>query len=87
MQYLMVLLLSAFVFVAMMGVVLAVSYGLGVLMHSRTGGRSAEPGNTDPCAQCHADRDWYEELPIWKRNLVTAWWLANRYRCVSKDCG
>ena len=86
MQYLMVLLLSVCVFVAMIGIVLGVSYALGALIHSRTGG-SPEPGNTDPCAQCEADRSWYEDLPIWKRNLVTAWWLANRYRCVSKDCG
>ena len=82
----MVLLLSVCVFVAMVGVVLGVSYALGVLMHSRTSG-GAEPGNTDPCAQCQADRAWYEDLPLWKRNLVTAWWLTNRYRCVSKDCG
>jgi hypothetical protein len=86
MQYLMVLLVSACVLVVMVGVVLGISYALGAAMHSRAGGQ-AEPGNADPCAQCQTDRDWYEDLPIWKRNLVTAWWLANRYQCAVRGCG
>lgn len=85
MQYLMVLLVSGGVLILMVAVVLSVSYALGACLHSRAGG--PEPGNTDSCAQCQADRDWYEELPIWERNLVTVWWLANRYQCVAKGCG
>lgn len=85
MQYLMALLLSAGVFVLMVGVVLGISYALGVLLHRRAG-RWADPANADPCSQCQADRDWYDELPIWKRNLVTAWWLANRYLCAARGC-
>jgi hypothetical protein len=85
MQYLMVLLLSACVLLVMVGAVLGVSFVLGMFMHSRAGGR-ADPANADPCAQCQADRDWYEDLPIWKRNLVTAWWLANRYQCAVRGC-
>ena len=85
MQYLMVLFLSVGVLVLMVGFVLGISYALGAFMHSRAGGW-AEPSNTDPCAQCQADRDWYEELPIWKRNVATAWWLANRYLCAARGC-
>jgi hypothetical protein len=86
MQYLMVLLLSLGVFVLMVSAVLGISYALGALLHSRSASY-ADPLNTDPCAQCYADRSWYEDLPLWKRNLVTAWWLANRYRCASRGCG
>ena len=86
MQYLMVLLLSAGVLVLMVGVVLSISYALGAYMHSRAGS-PADPGNSDPCAQCESDRAWYEELPMLKRNLATVWWLANRYQCGVKGCG
>ncbi len=85
MQYLMVLLLILGVIVVMIVAVLGISYGIGAYMNSREGGRS-DPAIADPCAQCQADRDWYEELPIWKRNVVTAWWLANRYTCAIKGC-
>jgi hypothetical protein len=85
MQYLMVLLVSFGVFVLMLGCMLGISYALGALLHFR-GGR-ADPASAEPCAQCYADRDWYEELPLWQRNLVTAWWLANRYRCGARGCG
>jgi len=85
MQYLMVLLLSAGVLVLMVGLVLGASYGLGVFLHLRADS-GADLAYTDPCASCRADRDWYDELPAWKRNLVAAWWLANRYRCIAKGC-
>jgi hypothetical protein len=85
MQYLMVLLVMTGVFVLGVAVVLGISYGIGAMMHSR-GSTASVPAGADPCAQCQADRDWYEGLPIWKRNVVTAWWLANRYQCASKGC-
>lgn len=85
MQHLMVLLLIIGVIVLMVAVVLGISYGIGAALNAREGAR-ADPANKDPCAQCQADRDWYEDLPIWKRNLVTAWWLANRYLCAIKGC-
>lgn len=85
MQYLMVLLLSIGVFVLMVAAVLGISYALGTLMHSRSGTRAAA-SDPDPCAQCQADRDWYEGLPVWIRSVVVAWWLANRYRCAQKEC-
>lgn len=85
MQYLMVFLLMLGVFVFMTAAVLGISYGIGAYMNSREGLR-AHSANTDPCAQCQADRDWYEELPIWQRNLVTAWWLVNRYMCAVRGC-
>ena len=85
MQYLMVLLLMFGVFLLMITCVLGISYALGAFLHSRRGSY-ADPANTDPCSQCYADRSWYEELPMWKRNLVTAWWLANRYRCALRGC-
>lgn len=85
MQHLMVLLLIIGVIVLMVAVVLGISYGIGAALNAREGVR-ADPANKDPCAQCQADRDWYEDLPIWKRNLVTAWWLANRYLCAIKGC-
>ena len=85
MQYLMVLLLMFGVLLLMIACVLGISYMLGAILHSRQTG-SADAANTDPCSQCYADRSWYEELPMWKRNLVTAWWLANRYRCALRGC-
>jgi hypothetical protein len=84
MQYLMVLLLMAGVTVLMIGVVLGISYALGAYLSAR-GSTHAPAG--DACARCQADRDWYEELPVWKRSVVTAWWLANRYQCSVKGCG
>lgn len=85
MQSLMALFLSFGVFVLMLACVLGISYALGALLHSRYDSR-VDPVNADPCAQCYADRAWYEELPLWKRNLVTVWWLVNRYRCVVRGC-
>ena len=85
MQYLMVLLVMSGVLLLGIGVVLGISYALGAAMHSREAS-PLDPANTDKCAQCQADRDWYENLPIWKRNVVTAWWLANRYQCAARGC-
>lgn len=81
MQYLMLLLLMAGVVVLMLATLLGVSYALGAFLNSREASHESEA-----CAQCQADRDWYEELPMWKRNAVTAWWLANRYHCAVKGC-
>jgi hypothetical protein len=85
MQYLMVLLVSAGVFLLMTAAVLGVSYALGALMRSQVGAGSS-PSDADPCARFQADRDWYEGLPIWQRSLITAWWLANRYLCAARGC-
>lgn len=85
MQYLMVLLLILGIVVLMIAIVMGISYGIGTFMNSRDGVR-ADPSNKDPCAQCQADRDWYEGLPILKQNVVTVWWLANRYTCSVKGC-
>ena len=85
MQYLMVMLVMAGVFVLMVAAVLGVSYGLGALLRSRSGVAS-DLSTADPCARFQADRDWYEGLPIWQRSLITAWWLANRYLCATKGC-
>ena len=81
MQYVMVLLLMVGVIVLMVAAVLGISYGLGAYLSARGVARAP-----DPCAQFEADRDWYEELPIWKRTVVTAWWLTNRYQCAAKGC-
>ncbi len=85
MQFLMVLLVMIGVIVLMLAALAGISYGIGAYMNSHDGA-GADPSDTDPCAQCRADRYWYEDLPIWKQNLVTVWWLANRYRCSAKGC-
>lgn len=85
MHYLIVLLLIIGVTVLMTATVLGISYGIGVFLNTRDRVQSSLE-SSDPCARCQADRDWYEELPIWKRNVVTAWWLANRYTCSIKGC-
>jgi hypothetical protein len=81
MQYLMVLLLMVGVVFLMVAAVLGLSYAFGAYLNSRDSAHAA-----DPCAQCEADRDWYEELPVWQRSMATAWWLANRYQCAVKGC-
>jgi len=85
MQILMVLLLIIGIIVLMIAIIMGISYGIGTLMNSRNGTR-ADPSNKDPCAQCQADRDWYEGLPSSTQNVVTVWWLANRYLCSVKGC-
>jgi hypothetical protein len=82
MQYLLALLMIAGVTVLMVGGVLGLSYAFGAFLNAREAARTG----SDPCAQCQADRDWYDELPLWKRNVVTAWWLANRYHCAARGC-
>jgi hypothetical protein len=67
--------------VLIVAVLIGISYGIGAYLNSHGAAHEA-----DPCSQCQADRDWYEELPLWKRNVVTAWWLANRYQCAIKGC-
>ena len=86
MQYLMVLLVSAGVFLLMVAAILGASYGLGVLLRTRGGALDASSA-ADPCARFQADREWYEGLPGWQRSLITAWWLTNRYLCSTQGCG
>ena len=85
MHYLVVLLLIVGIIVLMLAVLLGISYGIGAFMNSRDGTR-ADPSNKDPCAQCQAERDWYDGLPTWKQNLMTVWWLVHRYLCSMKGC-
>ena len=85
MQYLMVLFLIIGIIVLMIAAILGASYGIGRFLNTREGVR-ADPANKDPCAQCQADREWYEGLPIWQQNAVTAWWLVNRYQWTQKGC-
>ena len=85
MQYLMVLFLIIGIIVLMIAAILGISYGIGRFLNTRDGAR-ADPSNKDPCAQCQADREWYEGLPIWQQNVVTAWWLVNRYQWTQKGC-
>ena len=84
MQYLMVLMVMAGVVLIMVAAIFGTSYLLGAAM--RSGVAPADAAEADPCAQCQADRDWYEDLPMWKRNLALAWWLANRFACAAKGC-
>lgn len=85
MQILMVLLLIIGVTVVMVGGFLGLSFAFGMYIHSREGTR-VRLADPDPCAQCHADREWYEALPIWQKNAVTAWWWANRLAWAVKGC-
>jgi hypothetical protein len=75
MDYLVLLLLILGITVFMLGAFLALSYGLGALLNARRTGASED----DPGARFEADRDWYENLPMWQRNVAIVWWLANRY--------
>jgi len=85
MELLVVVLLVIFISVTGAAGLLGLSYGLGVYWCSREGAR-AHRGDTDPCAQCHADREWYESLPPSRQNLVAGWWLANRLACAARGC-
>lgn len=84
MQYLMVLIVMAGIFLVMAAAIAGMSYALGVAMHSRAA--LADTGVSDACAQCEADREWYVGLPAWQRSVALAWWLANRYACAAKGC-
>jgi len=85
MLYLKLLFVIAGIVTLVLAVVLGASYGFGAYLNSRNGTR-ADPANTDPCAQCQADRDWYDGLPGSHQILVTAWWLVNRYLWTEKGC-
>jgi hypothetical protein len=84
MQHLIVLLLIIAIFVFMVAGLLGVSYGLGVYLYTR--GPAALGPAADPCARFEADREWYEQLPMWQRHLLIAWWVANRYLCSARGC-
>jgi hypothetical protein len=85
MQFLALLFLMLGVVVIMFAAFLALSYGAGVYWYSREGAviRNADP---NPCAQCDADQDWFVSQPVWKRNVITAWWWANRLTWAGKGC-
>ena len=85
MQVLMVLLLIFGIIVLMIAIIMGISYAAGTVLSAREGAR-VDPSNKDPCAQCNAERDWYEGLPPLKQNVVTVWWLVNRYLCSLKGC-
>jgi hypothetical protein len=85
MQFLALLLLMFGVVVLMIAGFLGLSYGLGIYLYSREGALTGR-ADPDPCAQCDADREWYDRLPIWKRNVITVWWWANRLTWAGKGC-
>jgi len=85
MTLLTVLVLIVGVFVVMIAAFVGISYGLGHFFRSRTVAKT-RVADKDPCAQCNADRDWYEGLPLWKQNAVSVWWWVNRIRCGAKGC-
>jgi len=85
MTFLTVLVLMVGVFVVMVAGFLGLSYALGTYFRSH-GGARVSAADKDPCAQCNADRDWHYALPLWKQNLVSVWWWANRIRCGAKGC-
>ena len=71
--------------VLMIAVVAGISYGLGWFFYSRQS-VTARPEDTDPCAQCNADREWYDALPLWEKTVILVWWLVNRYTWAAKGC-
>jgi hypothetical protein len=85
MTFFMILMLIVGVFVATVVALLGISYVLGLHLYSRECTQVARTG-ADPCAQCDTDRDWFQGLPLWKQNMVSAWWWANRIRCGAKGC-
>lgn len=85
MTFVMILLLIVGVFVVMAAALLGLSFALGWHLYSRECSQ-ASPAGADPCAQCNADRDWYLGLPLWKQNMTTGWWWANRIACGAKGC-
>lgn len=84
MQHVIVFFIIIAIFIFMVAGLLGVSYGLGVFMNAR--GPAALGPASDPCARFEADREWYEELPMWQRHVLIAWWVANRYLCNAKGC-
>jgi hypothetical protein len=85
MRFLTVLFAVLLWLVLFVAIVAGISYGLGRYFHSRQG-VAADPGDTDACAQCNADRDWYHSLPVWQKTAILVWWLANRYQCAVAGC-
>jgi len=85
MLYLKLLFVMAGIVILVLAAVLGISYGIGAYLNSRSGKR-VDAADKDPCAQCQADRDWYDELPGWQQIVVTAWWLVNRYLWSAKGC-
>ena len=85
MQFLALLFLMLGVVVLLVAGFLGLSYGAGVYWYSREGAL-IRPTDPNPCAQCDADLEWYQSQPIWKRNVITAWWWANRLIWAGKGC-
>jgi hypothetical protein len=85
MTFVVILLLIIGVIVVMAVALVGLSFAAGRQFYSRECPRVSRT-ETDPCAQCSADRDWYLALPLWKQNLTAAWWWANRVLCANKGC-
>lgn len=85
MQILALLFLMLGVVVIMFAAFVCLSYSAGVYWYSREGAVIRRP-DPNPCAQCDADQDWYLTQSIWKRNVIAAWWWANRLTWAGKGC-
>jgi hypothetical protein len=73
------------VFVVITAIGLGVSYGIGTVLYDRERPKP-DAGDSSPCAQCEADREWYQSMHGPKQLAVTAWWWANRMMWASKGC-
>lgn len=85
MEIFIVLFLLIGVFVVMTAIGLCISYAVGKVLYDRERPK-AEAGEPGQCAQCDADREWYEGMPGPKQITLTAWWWANRMTWASKGC-
>lgn len=85
MQFLTILLLFIGVTVAMGASAIGCSYVLGRFFYSQEGGWPVST-NSEACARCTADAEWYASLPAWKQAVATGWWWTNRIICASKGC-
>jgi len=77
MQFIALLVFVFGVVVILVACLLGLSYGMWAYWYSREGAL-IRPADPNPWAQCDADQEWYESQPMWKRNVITGWWWANR---------
>jgi len=74
-------LIGAAVVVIVVGSILA-----GERDNSKSGGSGSVDDDGKKCEGCRKDRNWYNNLPWWKKGAYLSWFIYKKIQCNASGC-